>query len=81
MKTYHTYVIQSTSLGIFYIGQTNNLSDRLARYNSNRNKYTKNKGPWILFFSKQFESRAQAVALELKLKSFKNKDFLLKYPL
>jgi predicted GIY-YIG superfamily endonuclease len=31
----------------------------------------------VLIFSQAFESRADAMALETKLKSFKNKDYLL----
>jgi putative endonuclease len=74
---FHTYVIQSTTSGVLYIGQTNNLHDRIHRHNTNRNKWTKNKGPWILIFSQAFESRAEAMALETKLKSFKNREYLL----
>ncbi|OQX74692.1 MAG: hypothetical protein B6D61_11385 [Bacteroidetes bacterium 4484_249] len=43
---YYTYVIKSLSLDIFYIGQTNNLSDRINRHNQNRNKYTRNYELW-----------------------------------
>ena len=76
---YYTYVIKSQSLDIFYIGQTNNLTDRVNRHNQNRNKYTKGKGPWELIFSKGFVTRAEAVRLEMKLKSFRNKAFLEKW--
>ena len=38
---YYTYVLQSLTSGIFYIGQTNNLEDRLKWHNQNRNTYTK----------------------------------------
>ena len=76
---FYTYIIQSTTSGILYIGQTNNLQDRLSRHNANRNKWTKNKGPWVLIFSKSFESRAEAMKLETHLKSFKNPQFLLQW--
>ena len=76
---YYTYVIKSLFLNIFYIGQTNNLTDRINRHNQNRNKYTKGKGPWELIFSKSFETRSEAVQLEIKLKSFRNKAFLEKW--
>ena len=75
-RMYFTYIIYSESYNIYYIGQTNNLQDRLVRHNENRNKFTKNKGPWKLVFSKLFGSRAEAVRLEKKLKSFKNQDVL-----
>ncbi|WP_052324559.1 GIY-YIG nuclease family protein [Haliscomenobacter hydrossis] len=58
---FHTYIIQSTSSGVLYIGQTNNLPDRILRHNTNRNKWTKNKGPWTLIFSRAFETRSEAM--------------------
>ncbi|MBK7407761.1 MAG: GIY-YIG nuclease family protein [Saprospirales bacterium] len=76
---FHTYIIQSQTSGSFYIGQTNNLDERLRRHNGNRNKATKGKGPWKLVYSKAFGIRSEAVILERRLKSFKNKDFLKKW--
>ncbi len=72
-----TYVIYSNKTHIYYIGQTNNLADRLVRHNTNRNKYTKNKGPWEVVFSKEFNTRSEAMAFEKKLKSFKNPKYML----
>ena len=71
-----TYIIYSETRDIFYIGQTNNIEDRILRHNQNRNKYTKGKGPWKLVFQKTFTTRPEAVQLETKLKSFKNKNYL-----
>ncbi|MBP6731162.1 MAG: GIY-YIG nuclease family protein [Chitinophagales bacterium] len=70
--SFHTYILQSATTGKLYIGQTNNLEDRLVRHNTNRNKYTAGKGPWLLYFSKCFETRAEAVQLEQQLKNWKN---------
>ena len=64
---------------MIYIGQTANLKDRLLRHNQNRNKFTKNKGPWKLLFAKSFDTRDEAVSLELKLKKLKNKTFILRW--
>jgi putative endonuclease len=74
---FYTYVIQSDKSRQLYIGQTNDLKDRLLRHNSNRNKWTKNKGPWSLIFSQQFETRSEAVRLERKLKGFKKRERVL----
>ena len=76
---FFTYVIQSQSTTQLYIGQTNNLQDRILRHNQNRNKWTKNKGPWKLIFARQFDTRAEAVQLERKLKSYKDKVYLLEW--
>ena len=76
---YSTYVIKSLTNDKYYIGQTNNLEDRIKRHNANRNKYTKGKGPWKLIYSKGFSTRSEAVKLEMKLKSLKNKEYLQKW--
>ncbi|MEL6557298.1 MAG: GIY-YIG nuclease family protein [Bacteroidota bacterium] len=69
---YYTYILESTSTGRLYIGQTKDLYDRIDRHNRNLNKSTKNQGPWKLLYNTIFETRSEAVTLERKLKGFKN---------
>ena len=76
---YVTYIIQSKITGGLYIGQTSDIEDRLYRHNSNQSISTKNKGPWKLIFYKEFLSRSEAIRLERELKSFKNKQRILKW--
>ncbi len=78
METYFVYIIRSIK-GKHYIGQTNDLSDRLVRHNSNRNKYTKGKGPWELMITYEITSRAEAVRLESYLKKLKNPQKAIEY--
>jgi putative endonuclease len=68
---YSIYILESQSSGKLYIGQTNNLQDRIKRHNSNQNLATKNKGPWKLLFFLEFNSRSEAVLMERKLKAWK----------
>ena len=51
MKHFFAYIIYSSSHNIYYIGQTNDLDDRMIRHSSNRSKFTKGKGPWELISS------------------------------
>jgi putative endonuclease len=74
---YFTYILKSLSTGKIYIGQTNNLEDRVKRHNSNQNKYTKNKGPWKLVFFRKFSTRSESVKYEIKLKAYKNTNYIL----
>ena len=75
----YCYIIKSSTSGRLYIGQTNNLDDRLFRHNNNMNLATKNKGPWVLVHAFIFENRSDAVKLEKKLKAFKNPAKVLEY--
>jgi len=65
---YYTYILKSKTTGNYYCGQTNNMSDRILRHNSGRNKYTKHGVPWELISFYKFSTRAEAVSLESKIK-------------
>ena len=75
----YTYILQSEKTSQLYIGQTNNILDRITRHNGNRNKWTKGKGPWKLIYVKEFETRSEAMKLEKRLKGFKNKDYTIQW--
>lgn len=38
---FYTYILQSESTGKYYVGQTNNLGQRLLRHNTHPDTYTK----------------------------------------
>jgi len=72
------YILQSTKDGTYYIGSTNDLSDRIIRHNQGRSKYTKSKRPWEVVYSEEFDDRASAVNREKELKSWKSKHLIEK---
>ncbi|GAB4170165.1 MAG: hypothetical protein Kow00108_04080 [Calditrichia bacterium] len=78
IQMFTVYIIYSEKFDIYYIGQTGNLEDRLQRHNQDRSKYTKRKGPWKLVWSREFPTRAEAMAFEKELKRLKNRENLLK---
>jgi putative endonuclease len=66
--SYTVYILKSEKTTRFYCGQTQNLSERIQRHNSGRNKSTKAGIPWKLIWITEFESREEAVRLESKIK-------------
>jgi len=78
MKEYFVYILKS-NLDYYYIGQSNNLEDRLRRHNSQQSTYTRNKGKWEIVISKKVQNRYEAVNLESKLKKMKNTLKAIKY--
>ena len=79
--SYFVYAVRSESTGKIYIGQTNNLLERIKRHNgelfSKDGSYTKvNKGPWTLFYKEEVMSRAAALIRERQLKSQKGREFI-----
>ena len=75
---YYIYLLESEKDGRYYIGQTSNLEERIVYHNSNRSKYTKNKGPWKLMGYKTFQTRSEAMKEEKILKGMKNRDYIIK---
>ena len=69
---YFVYILFSESICKFYIGQTQNVIDRVNRHNSGRGKYTSKGTPWELVFFTTCNSRAEAMKLERKIKNFKS---------
>ena len=76
---YFVYILQSAISGKLYIGQTRDLGSRLEKNNNGYNKSTKNDRPWEVIFSIEFGTRAQAMALERKLKALKKRDSVFRY--
>ncbi len=70
---FYDYILQSQSSSRYYIGQTQDLSDRVAYHNSNYSKSLKNRGPWQLLYTEQYGTRAEAVRREPQIKSWKDR--------
>ena len=77
--TYYVYILQSEKDDGFYIGQTQDLNLRLAMHNSGRSKYTRAKGPWKLYASRELGNRSEAVKMERKLKNLGSKDRIMHF--
>jgi putative endonuclease len=65
---FYVYILYSLSKEKYYVGQTNNIEDRLRRHNSGYSLSTKSGVPWDLIHYFEFLSRSEAVLLEKKIK-------------
>ncbi len=75
-EMFYCYVIYSERIDRYYIGSTEDIGRRLNDHNTGRNPSTKQKGPWVLKWSKEFPTRAEAMVEEKRLKSRKSRTFL-----
>jgi putative endonuclease len=66
---YFLYILYSPKFVKTYVGQSENLSDRLVKHNSGKVKSTKPYIPWVLIHSESFLSRADAMKREKWFKS------------
>ena len=73
---FYVYILQSQSSSRFYIGQTQDVDDRVAYHNANYSKSLKNRGPWQLVYIEKYETRAEAVRRERQIKSWKDRKMI-----
>jgi len=70
------YILYSNTKEKFYIGQTNDIDERLRRHNGGQSLSTKNGIPWKIIYTIQLNSRSEAVTLETKIKKRGAKRYL-----
>ena len=75
---YYVYILQSQTDDSYYIGTTNDLSDRIERHNQGRSKYTKHRRPWELVYVEEHSDRSSAMKREYAVKRRKSKDYITK---
>lgn len=73
---FYVYVLQSDSTGRFYIGQTNDLTDRISVHNSGLARYTRSRVPWTLVHTEEYETRGEAMVRERQLKGGQGREWL-----
>jgi putative endonuclease len=77
--SYIVYVLRSKVTGVHYTGHTEDLDRRLFEHNNGLlGRFTKGKGPWEVIYTKEFETRAMAMAHEKYLKTGAGRDFIKK---
>lgn len=69
--SWYIYILQSFKSGHFYVGSTENLERRFYEHNSGKTVSIRNKGPWKLIYTEQYQTRLEARRRELKIKSYK----------
>ena len=74
--TFFVYILQSESTGRFYVGQTQNLEERVAYHNANYSRALKNRGPWKLVHTERYATRSEAVRRESYIKRQKDRRFI-----
>jgi putative endonuclease len=67
----YAYILKSDRDGRFYIGQTNNLEERLRRHNNGQVKSTKNRRPLRIIYFESYKTKNEALKRESYLKRLK----------
>ena len=73
---FQTYIIQSEKSGRYYIGHTKSITERLLYHNNGRVTATHNKGPWVLVYIEEYDSKLEANRRELEIKNKKSRRYI-----
>jgi len=73
---FYLYILKSEKSGRYYVGQTDDLEERVRYHNSNYSKALRNRGPWKLLYSEAYESRSEAVRREREIKRQKDRHYI-----
>jgi len=75
---FYTYVLKSIGNNKFYIGYTNNLSDRLYEHNAGKSIYTNRYKPWEVVYFEEFGNKEEAILREKYFKTHAGREWLKK---
>ncbi|MDO1500063.1 GIY-YIG nuclease family protein [Winogradskyella maritima] len=73
---YVVYILYSEKRSRYYVGQTQDIDDRLIRHNNGLVKSTKSRAPWTLKVTILVETRSEALLLEKRIKKRGAKRYL-----
>ncbi|MFA5386276.1 MAG: GIY-YIG nuclease family protein [Candidatus Paceibacterota bacterium] len=72
---FYVYLLKSDKDKKYYIGQTNNIEQRLLKHNSGMIKSTRNRRPLNLVGYEKYESRGKAMWRETEIKNNASKRY------
>ncbi len=73
---FSVYALYSEKINRIYVGQTDDLEERVADHRSGRSRYTSRADDWVLIHVEEFATRAEAMRRERELKTHRGRDFL-----
>jgi putative endonuclease len=74
--TYYVYILYSETINQYYVGQTQNVEERLQQHRNSRSKSTKKASDWVLVYSEVFAFRTDAVNRESEIKKKKSRKYI-----
>jgi putative endonuclease len=74
----YSYVIYSPDNHLFYYGCFDNLDKVVEMHNSGQIDITRGKGPWVLVFSENFDSKVRALRQSRFYRTTKGQRYLKK---
>ena len=73
---FYVYILYSETLDRYYVGQSNNLDERLMSHLSGISRYTSIAKDWKMVYHEQFSSRTDALKRENEIKKKKSRKYI-----
>jgi putative endonuclease len=73
---FQVYILYSEQLDRYYIGQTENLGERLRSHRSGISRFTSIAKDWIVVYTEDFVTREEAIKREYKIKRMKSRKYI-----
>lgn len=70
------YILRSDRSGRYYVGQTEEIQNKVKEHNNGEVRATKPWRPWTLLFERRFATRSEAVRWERRVKRRKSRAFI-----
>ncbi|MHB1688038.1 MAG: GIY-YIG nuclease family protein [Ignavibacteriaceae bacterium] len=70
---YFLYILKSKTVDKFYTGISQNPQLRLEYHNSFEKGFTSRYRPWKIVFTKEFQTKEEALNIERKIKGWKSR--------
>ena len=72
----YVYILYSKTRDKYYVGQTDNLEERLASHNSGKSPYTSSAKDWELKYFETFDNRTDSRKRENAIKRKKSRKYI-----
>jgi putative endonuclease len=76
MGDFYVYILFSEKLNRYYIGQTQDLTERLRKHRFSKDHYTGKADDWVLKYKEEYSNREDAISRECLIKSKKSRKYI-----
>ena len=76
MATFCIYILYSSKVDKYYVGESEDVNARLKSHLSGISKFTSIADDWKLVYSEEYETRTEAVRREREIKKKKSRKYI-----
>jgi putative endonuclease len=74
--TFTLYILYSSEVDKYYVGQTENIEERLKSHLSKISPYTSIASDWKLVYTEEYQTRTEVIKRELEIKKKKSRKYI-----